>query len=433
LSWTDSAGRPAPIEAVLVGAGQRGHDVFGRWALANPELLHFTTIADPDEQRRARFAAAHDIPPHERFASLEELLRAGRAPGAAVVATPDRTHATAAATLLGAGYDVLLEKPIATSLAELHWLVREAGSAIDRLQVVFELRYTAFYTAIHEIVGSGRLGRVVSVSHAENLAPWFMAHSYVRGNWGSLEQAAPAIVAKCSHDFDLLAWNAAASVQRISSFGSLFHFRPEEAPAGATRRCTDGCPVHDCPFDARRIYLTPDTPPWLLPVVDPYGTADGLEAALRTGPYGRCVYFAGSDVVDHQVVVMELTDGSTITLSFNGHSYQSLGSMRTTRYDGTRASLRASLGPQAVIEIHDHDGGSELIDVPADDDGHGGGDGLMLEAYIEHMRTGLQMTTNARDAIEAHILGFAAEEARSSGTVVDVAALRASIHARPAD
>ncbi len=413
----------------MVGAGQRGHDVFGSWAVQHPDQLVFVAVVDPDPARRIRFASDHRIPPERQFVDVADLVAARLAVPAAIVATPDLTHATIAARLLGAGYYVLLEKPIAGSLGELRWLIAQAGPAIDRLGVVVELRLSAFYRAIHQIVTSGRLGDIVMVAHAENLAPWFMAHSYVRGNWGRLERATPAIVAKCVHDFDLLAWNAQAPVRHISSFGSLRHFRPDQAPPGAELRCTDGCPVEACLFDARRIYQGPDAEDWLMPVVTDDPSAAGIAESLRTGPYGRCVYRAGSDVVDHQVVSMELDDGSTITLQLNGHSYQSYASARTTRYDGTLGTLRAILGPQPMIEVHDHRGGIETIDVPASGGGHADADNAMMRAFAHHASHGEPMPTSAKSAIEGHLLAFAAEEARISGDVIAVDPIRADLWA----
>jgi hypothetical protein len=170
----------------------------------------------------------------------------------------------------------------------------------------------------------------------------------------------------------------------------------------------------------------------VVPVVSTGGTPGGMEAALRTGPYGRCVYHAGSDVVDHQVVAMELSDGSTMSLTFNGHSYQAGESVRTTRYDGTRASLRAVLGARSSIEIHDHAGGVETVELAASGDGHAGGDATMLEAWVEHLRTGTPMLTSAHDAVEAHVLAFAAEQARLSGAVIDVGAIWTDARGRSA-
>ncbi len=419
-----------PVEVVMVGAGQRGHDVFGRWALEHPDLIRFVAVVDPDAERQARFGSAHEIPRERRYEDVDELVAAQLDVGAAIVASWDRGHAIQSVKLLHAGYYVLAEKPIASSLEELRWLLREVGDSLDRLQVVFELRLAAFYEAIHEVVTSGRLGDIVMVTHTENLAPWFMAHSFVRGNWARAALATPAIVAKCSHDFDLLAWNAQAPVKRISSFGSLQHFRPDQAPAAATARCTDGCPIEDCLFDARRIYGQPDSDPWLIPAITNDRSAAGIERALQTGPYGKCVYQAGSDVVDHQVVAMELTDGSTITLQLNGHSYQPYASARNTRYDGTLATLRGILGPEPSIEIHDHYGGRETIEVPRFADGHGGADDLILQQFADHARRGEPMPTSARDGIEGHLLAFAAEEARLSGETVDMERLRADIWAQ---
>ena len=42
-----------PVEAVLIGAGNRGRDVYARWALAHPERLRITAVAEPDDARRS--------------------------------------------------------------------------------------------------------------------------------------------------------------------------------------------------------------------------------------------------------------------------------------------------------------------------------------------------------------------------------------------
>ncbi|NIV36578.1 MAG: gfo/Idh/MocA family oxidoreductase, partial [Anaerolineae bacterium] len=48
-----------PIEAVLVGAGNRGYEAYGPYALEHPKQLRFTGVVDPHEGRRRRFAEAH--------------------------------------------------------------------------------------------------------------------------------------------------------------------------------------------------------------------------------------------------------------------------------------------------------------------------------------------------------------------------------------
>lgn len=425
--------RPA-VEAVLIGAGSRGTLAYGAAALAHPEHVRFVAVAEPDPARRARFAAQHALPPDRLFASWEDLLAAGRLAPALVCCTLDRQHVAPTIAALEAGYHVLLEKPMAVTPEDCVRLVQASERADHLLMICHVLRYTPFFSTLRDIVASGRLGDIVTVEHRENVAHWHMAHSFVRGNWGNAARSSPMILAKCCHDLDMLVWIMAGNpVARLHSFGSLLHFRPERAPAGAPARCTDGCPAaDDCAFYAPRYYLNPH--------VGYFGAAISVDQspearleALRTGPYGRCVYHAGNDVVDHQVVNMEHRTGAVTTLVMHGHSHEE---ERTLRYDGTRATLRARFtyeGPPDIT-LHDHrSGAATTIPVPAtDDSGHGGGDSRLLGAFAEAVRqaeggTGVTALTTARTSVESHLLAFAAERSRLTSAVVDMAAYRAEI------
>jgi len=101
-----------PIEAVLVGAGNRGYDAYGSYALAHPDEIRFVAVAEPHDVRRARFAQAHNIPPGRRFRTWEDLLAQGQMADAAVICTLDDLHVGPTIAALEAGYGVLMEKPI---------------------------------------------------------------------------------------------------------------------------------------------------------------------------------------------------------------------------------------------------------------------------------------------------------------------------------
>ena len=405
--------------AVMVGAGQRGYFTFGAYAVANPDHLRFAAVVDPDPQRRARFRSAH--PAAVEFASVADWLTAGKVADTAIVASPDRHHHEAATGALRLGYDVLLEKPMAATLEQSIDLVRAAHDTGQTLAVAHVLRYTPFFRRLHEVVSSGRLGEIVTVEHRENVWAFHMAHSFVRGNWAVAADSTPMIVQKCCHDFDILNWNLDSPVSALSSIGSLFHFRPESKPAGATDRCTDGCPVEGCPYDARK-YLNPQWTSWPVHVLTDDLSEQGRMNALRQGPWGRCVYTAGSDVVDHQVVTMELESGASVVLVMHGHSAEE---SRTMRYDGTRATLRAKFGRESSIEVTDHATGvTESIPIDAAVGGHGGGDGGVIEAFLTDLGEGRTPLTSAGDSVESHVLAFAAEEARLSGKRIDMAAYR---------
>jgi len=420
-----------PVSIALLGAGGRGMFAYGAYAEQNPHMVKFVAVAEPNKGRRERFARIHGISRERCFDDWQALLSRPQMAEALLNCTMDQTHVSSTLAALDAGYDVLLEKPMATTPVACIRLVEAAEQAGRILQICHVLRFTQFWGTLHDLLIRGRLGRVINVDHRENVAYWHMAHSFVRGNWGSMETSAPMILAKCCHDMDILYWNLGSPVRRMSSFGRLSHFRADQAPAGAPYRCTDGCPHQDsCPFYAPRIYLTEDAG-WPASAISLDLSMEGRLAALREGPYGRCVYHCDNDVVDHQVINMELENDTTITFAMQGHSHNNV---RTMRYDGTRATLRASEATNEIT-IHDHLTGAEETIVPGSImGGHGGGDTGVMNAFVSTMRNkGQEAMTSARVSLESHLMAFAAEQARITGQMLHMADYRQQLTSQGTD
>lgn len=458
---------PSPLTAILIGAGDRGAQSYAPYALAHPGELRFVAVAEPNPARRQRFAAAHAIPPARQYPTWEHLLAQGQIADLAFVTTMDSLHTGPCLAALAAGYDVLLEKPMATTLEDCIGLVQTAERAGRILQICHVLRYTPFFDKLHQIIESGRLGEIVSFEQRENVVYWHMAHSYVRGHWRSSQLEAPMILAKCCHDLDALYWNL-GPLSRLSSFGALRHFRPENAPPGAPARCTDGCPAAEtCPWYAPRLYVqrTPlyhvarrsalaferlgaallldypglakslqrllppfaaaaDYRGWPLSVISEDTSPQGLQRALEAGPWGRCVYHCDNNVVDHQVVNLEFESGVSGVLVMHGHSHLDC---RTLRYDGTRATLRGVFanGMNDSIEIHDHlTGRVERIQLRPTMGRHGGGDDALVSGFLRAVHGEAAALTSARASLESHLMAFAAEQARVEGRVIDMAEFR---------
>lgn len=431
-----------PLDLVLIGAGQRGARAYASYALEHPDEVRFVAVAEPDPIRRQRFADDHDLDETQCFGSWQELIARGQMGDAAIVTTQDQMHVAPTVAALDAGYHVLLEKPMAHTLAGCVELIQAAERNNRILQICHVLRYSPFWRALNGVLASGRLGDIITVEHRENVAYWHMAHSFVRGNWRNEGQSSPMILAKCCHDLDILVWNLPSPVKRLSSIGSLLHYRPESVGPEIPLRCTDGCPIEqNCPFSAIGIYLdlrpfphyladaekglfdleTPKT--WPFTVLSPDVSRAGRRHAIETGPYGRCVYRCDNDVVDHQMVTMELESGTSVVLVMHGHSNEEHRSMR---YDGTRATLRARFGNHSEITVHDHATGRvEQIPVAQKVSGHGGGDHNLMADFLAALRGEMPPMTTARVSLESHLLAFAAEEARNNYSVVHMEEFRA--------
>ena len=414
------------LSAVLIGAGSRGYAAYGPYAQAHPDRLKFVAVVEPHEERLRRFAEAHQIPVERQFRSWEDMYARGQIADVVVNCTLDQLHVDSTLPALEMGYDVLLEKPMANTLDGNLRLVRAAEQHGRLMMICHVLRYTAFFSRLHDIITSGRLGRIVTVEHRENVVYWHMAHSFVRGNWRNSEIECPMILAKCCHDLDILFWNM-GPVAKLSSFGSLLHYRAENAPGGAPKRCTDGCPVSDeCPWYAPRLYLGEHTD-WPVSVISEDTSLEARQYALESGPFGRCVYHCDNNVVDNQTLNILFESGATGVMTMQGHSHEE---GRTMRYDGTRATLRGKFGHGGdVIEVHDHlTGEVETISPRVGVSGHGGGDEGIMDAFVAAVNGAADAQNTAREALESHIMAFAAEKARVAGELIDMSAYRQQVN-----
>jgi predicted dehydrogenase len=411
----------------VVGAGLRGTAYARR--IRTGARGRVVAVAEPDPLRRERFAAEHAIPPERAFASwtgLAEAGTAGRLADGVIIATQDAEHAEPAVRLAGQGYHILLEKPMATTEADAERVVTAAERAGTMLAVCHVLRYTPYTRTIRRLLDDGRIGTPVNVQHLEPVGWWHHAHSYVRGNWRREDESGPMLMTKSVHDLDWMIHVLGETPSRVGSFGRLSHFRPENRPAGAADRCLDCAVEPGCPYSAKRLYLSclgdPGRETWPLGAVTHDRTERGVLAALRTGPYGRCVYTCDNDVVDHQVVSLEFPSGATATFTMIAFSPYA---QRQTRIFGTAGCIegdgvRISLRDFVTGEVETFDTGSGQQGA---DGRHDAADEALADAFVAALDGGgpSALGSDGHVSLGAHRVVWAAERARHTGTVVDIA------------
>jgi predicted dehydrogenase len=424
--------RAGAATAAVIGAGQRGRFTYGAQALAFPERLRIVAVAEPDAARRGAFAQEHGLAAADCYGDWRELLEKPRLADAAVIATSDTLHVAPALRAVEGGYHVLLEKPIAPDPVDCERVVGAAERAGRILQIGHVLRHAPFYQRVREIVASGRLGRVWHIELKEHVGAWHMTHSFVRGRFRNREVAAPILLAKSCHDLDLLVWLAGARPSRVASFGRLSGYTAARAPQGAPERCTLGCPVQaECPHDAVRFYLGPDEAiarawPWSDLSAD--SSREARRHALETGRYGRCVYHCDNDALDHQIVAVEFEDGLTAGFGVHGHAVHE---SRVLRITGERGELRGVLERGELELLTQGSLAGERERIPGSPLGHFGGDAGLVAHFADVVRRDApgEVCASGREALEGHLLGFAAERAREQGRVVDFAEYRREIAA----
>ncbi|MFI5179894.1 MAG: Gfo/Idh/MocA family protein [Thermoanaerobaculia bacterium] len=146
--YTPPSMSDARIRSGVVGCGYLGRH-HARILSEIPDSLP-AGFVEPDDAKAAAIEAAHGAKGMVRRRSIRELLDAGAT--AVVVASPTVTHAEVAEELLAAGADVLVEKPITTTLAEADRLVSLARGKGRVLQVGHIERFNPAVAAIRPLV-----------------------------------------------------------------------------------------------------------------------------------------------------------------------------------------------------------------------------------------------------------------------------------------
>jgi len=418
------------VTLLCIGAGGRGTG-YCTFALEQPDRVQVVGVAEPRELFRQQLVAAHQIAPQFVFNDWRAAAQQPKLADAVIIATQDAMHAEPAIAFAKLGYHVLLEKPMAPTAKDCRRII----VAVKRARVLFAvchvMRYTTYTRKLKALVESGVIGEVVNIQHLEPVGYWHQAHSFVRGNWRNTAEASCMLLAKSCHDLDWLRYIMATPCQAVASFGGLKHFRKEEKPkaAGTALRCLDCAYEAQCPYSAKKIYLgrfARGDKQWPVNVVAPIVTAENLAAALREGPYGRCVYECDNDVVDHQVVNLQFAGNRTASFTMTAFN---AADHRQTRVFGTRGMLEGNgvtirhtdflTDKVTTIDTNTNADGSLLS-------GHGGGDFGLMDSFVRAVATNdpTQILSGPDETLESHLMVFAAEHARLKNRVVKLSPQR---------
>lgn len=406
------------ITATIIGAGNRAN-VYTEYALTHPDELKIVGVVDPNEFRRDKIAKRFDIKQEYSFADFNKFISLDNISDIVVICTPDRYHFEAATQAIKKRYDVLIEKPLSHKLSECIELDRLARETDVVVGVCHVLRYHPTFVKIKELLDSNEIGQIVNIHHQESVGMDRMAHAYVRGIWRNKATSNPLILAKSCHDLDLMSWFTGKKCKKLASLGSLKWFKASNAPEGSAKRCTD-CPSEVesvCPYSAIELYVRRKE--WHRHFdIGENPTSGELLELLKISDYGKCVYHADNDVVDHQATILEMEDDITIDLTINGIS---LAAHRSTHIYGALGEI---ISDECKIVCNNYVTKSSTtydFTEEAQSAGHGGSDLKLISSFIVAVK---EHDVNFRCAIsrsiESHKMAMCAEESRMTHQMIDM-------------
>lgn len=433
------ATEPLPREkkkVALVGYGNRGQ-VYGDYALEMPNEMEIIAVVDPNKYKQGIAKERYELSDSQLFDSLEEFLSEHPKCDLVVNATMDHLHYSTAIDILNAGYDMLLEKPIANSVEELLEINRVAKLNNCKVFVCHVLRYAPYYRAIKNVICSGEIGEIMTIEMNEHICTPHYLTSFDRGKWNSEDVSGSSLLlAKSCHDLDLICWlNNSAIPYKVASIGSRSQFVKEKMPQGATEFCYD-CPYErECQYSALRQYMDLKAMPFLVwdSFNKPYEEITDEEKIefLRKDNYGKCAYIAGGNLLDRQGVVITFDNGSCCTFLLVGGS---LKAERDIRIVGTNGEIEGKLSEEKLLlrkyDKNAFDGVVQIVDLKegvlsARMNAHNGGDFAIMHDVIGYLN-GIESHSIAEleDSIYGYLCVFAAEKARKDDVIVKIDKLK---------
>jgi UDP-N-acetylglucosamine 3-dehydrogenase len=207
----------------VIGAGVMGRNhVRVLRELGDVELVG---VADANLDAACQVAEKHGT---RGYGSHQEMLERER-PEAVTVAVPTNNHHAVVMDVLAAGCHVLVEKPIAATLAEADELVAAAASAGRVLAVGHIERFNPAIIELKRRLDEGQLGRVFQI-HARRLGPFPQRIRDVG-----------VVVDLATHDLDVMRYLTGSEIVRVyAETRREVHTTKEDLVSGLVR-FADGC------------------------------------------------------------------------------------------------------------------------------------------------------------------------------------------------
>lgn len=192
---------PRSVRFAIVGCGNIGNTHAD--ALSSIREASLVAVCDSNVERAQTVADAHGI--RHVFSSFNEMYEAVEL-DAVAVATDHKNHFAPAMSAIEHGVNVIVEKPIATSLEEAYQLVEAARANDVKLGGVFQRRFFPAAQRMHHAINEGRLGKIVAaecIAHLGRDRSYFEQDAW-RGTWKG--EGGGVLMNQTIHMIDMLLW-----------------------------------------------------------------------------------------------------------------------------------------------------------------------------------------------------------------------------------
>jgi len=201
------------IRMGFIGVGAMGYshlEIFHQQCSKQAEAVAYCATNTERIQRAQKIA-----PEAVLYKNESKLIKSDL--DAVVISSPNFTHVPLALEAIKAGKHVFLEKPVGITPAECRALLRASQKSDRILMIGHELRYSAYFAKIKQLIEKGSVG-VPQMAWCKEFRGPFQPKSR---NWiQDRRKSGGCLVDKNCHHFDLMNWWLNSKPKRVSAFGS---------------------------------------------------------------------------------------------------------------------------------------------------------------------------------------------------------------------
>ena len=328
-------------------------------------------IYDPEPLSVENAKAAHAKYSGEPLTVYESIEAACTDPevDGLIICTPNFTHIDVVRIAAESGKHILVEKPLATTIADAHEIAQIAESYDKIFQVGLQYRYKAIYReAIHEALERKTLGDIKTIGMTEHR----MAFLDKVGQWNKFDRySGGTLVEKCCHYFDLINLFAQSRPKRVYASGSMaVNFREFEHAEGASDILDNALVIIDYENGVRASFSLAMFVPMF------------FEEVVLCGDIGRLRAFENLDFLPGETLKsgLEIYGGETFPSRMIKPSY-----------------------PEAI-----------------EGSGHNGSTFFEHVHFVDSIETGKRDGPTAMDAFWSVVVGVAAEASAATGAAIEI-------------
>ena len=366
------------MRVVTAGIGLRAGHVLSTLKDAMPEM---EMVGFYDPQPTYLEMIGLETP---RYDSIETMLAHAK-PDLFCVFSPNLFHLEHIRIGLEAGVQMFTEKPVVVSIDETLELARllSLHGGANRAMIGLVLRYSQHMVDLRASLAAGQLGRIVSLEANEHIGPYHGAF-FMRDWRRKVHYSGGFLLEKCCHDLDIYNMVTGSRPAKVASFGGRKSFLPENAPSSNA--------------EAEIFHVKKSV--WES-IDDPF-RSDG-------------------DIIDFQTAILQYETGASLAFHTNLNApdehrrFCVMGTHGMAEGDFVRGYLKVTARDGRRLVDNDYTQGA------AAKGAHYGADELMCIDIAKYLRgEAASLPVSVLDAMEAGIAALALDQARETGTVVDL-------------